>query len=315
MKLWSIDKGNIKPKDVKIEYMGKLKDITGQRFGRLVAIRLTDERKNKEVVWECKCDCGNVTLVQLSALQSGRIKSCGCVSKESKVKDITGQRFGRLVAIRLTDERKNRQAVWECKCDCGNIVKVISSRLRGGHKKSCGCLCKRTILQIGKNSIKDITGQRFGRLVAIRPMSKRSKSSGSVIWECKCDCGNMAEVSLSSLNSTSSCGCLLHEKLVENGKRIDRIKQFGLIENTSVSRIKSQKARKNSTTGQRGVSYVNEKRKYLAQIGFKYKTYHLGYFDTLEEATIIRKRAEETLYGPFLKWVEENREDLFNKAK
>ena len=79
--------------------------------------------------------------------------------------------------------------------------------------------------------------------------------------------------------------------------------------------IKSQKARKNSTTGQRGVSYNNRISKYHAYIGFKKKTYSLVYFNTLEEAINARKRAEEMIYGPFLKWFEENREDLFNKAK
>jgi len=36
--------------------------------------------------------------------------------------------------------------------------------------------------------VKDITDERFGKLIAIRPIKERN--SGAVIWECKCDCGN-----------------------------------------------------------------------------------------------------------------------------
>ena len=40
----------------------KINDITGMRFGRLIAIRPTSERKNRSVVWECRCNCGNENL-------------------------------------------------------------------------------------------------------------------------------------------------------------------------------------------------------------------------------------------------------------
>lgn len=52
--------------------------------------------------------------------------------------DITGQRFGRLVAVRY-DHTDNNRAVWECRCDCGNTVYVSGKLLRSGHTKSCGC--------------------------------------------------------------------------------------------------------------------------------------------------------------------------------
>jgi hypothetical protein len=53
----------------------KKKDIAGMRFGKLVAVNPTD---CKCVVWVCNCDCGNLTQVSSSNLQSGDIKSCGC---------------------------------------------------------------------------------------------------------------------------------------------------------------------------------------------------------------------------------------------
>lgn len=52
--------------------------------------------------------------------------------------DLTGKRFGRLTAIKPVDISKNGTLVWECKCDCGNHVSVITSSLNYGNTKSCG---------------------------------------------------------------------------------------------------------------------------------------------------------------------------------
>ena len=56
-------------------------DLTGKRFGRLVAISRT---KNKHGVsaWLCVCDCGNEKVVRTDHLESGDIKSCGCLFDE-----------------------------------------------------------------------------------------------------------------------------------------------------------------------------------------------------------------------------------------
>lgn len=54
--------------------------------------------------------------------------------------DLTGQRFGRLVSLNKTDQRKNGHVVWHCQCDCGQEVNVVSSYLTSGDTRSCGCL-------------------------------------------------------------------------------------------------------------------------------------------------------------------------------
>lgn len=60
-----------------------------------------------------------------------------------KVNDITGQRFGRLVAIRKVDgdpKLKKKTAQWLCKCDCGNYCVKNGYSLRRLWTRSCGCL-------------------------------------------------------------------------------------------------------------------------------------------------------------------------------
>lgn len=65
------------------------------------------------------------------------------ISELSKnCKDITGQRFGRLVATEAAEKRSGGHIVWQCICDCGKIVYIRSDSLRSGSTKSCECLLK-----------------------------------------------------------------------------------------------------------------------------------------------------------------------------
>lgn len=65
--------------------MGKFKDLTGLRFGRLTVVRMDKERKNTHIVWECKCDCGNTCHVLGYAMHYGNTKSCGCLEQENRL--------------------------------------------------------------------------------------------------------------------------------------------------------------------------------------------------------------------------------------
>ncbi len=57
--------------------------------------------------------------------------------------DLTGQRFGRLTAIRRMGCNKHRQSFWECRCECSNTVTVMLNSLIAGNTRSCGCLRRR----------------------------------------------------------------------------------------------------------------------------------------------------------------------------
>ncbi len=56
-------------------------DLTGQRFGRLVVVSLAP-KTNKNIVYNCKCDCGKEKIITKGSLTSGDTKSCGCLSRE-----------------------------------------------------------------------------------------------------------------------------------------------------------------------------------------------------------------------------------------
>lgn len=134
--------------------MNKTVDISGKRFGYLTAVKIDKKvpRKNggNTMYWLCKCDCGKYVSVDYGNLtrKNRSTKSCGCKTKEmissSRISDITGMRFGKLVAIRIDhiEERKNgrKHTMWLCKCDCGNETITSVSHLKSGVTSSCGCI-------------------------------------------------------------------------------------------------------------------------------------------------------------------------------
>ena len=192
------------------------KDLTNQRFKRLVALEPTDQRKNKCIVWKCRCDCGNICYVPSGYLTSGKKGSCGCLEKENQqsigqrinnMKDISGQKFGRLTAIYPTEKRSGTSVVWHCKCECGNECDISAGAL-GKTVFSCGCLRRELGKEKGKQFILDVTGQKFGKLTVIKYIDMPDRLGS--YWLCQCDCGKQCIVSRQSLvqNNTSSCGCL-----------------------------------------------------------------------------------------------------------
>lgn len=111
-------------------------DLTGQRFGRLTAVQRAENR-NGRTAWLCRCDCGNLKVVPSNVLKSGRVKSCGCLSRRI---DLTGQRFGRLTVLCQADSKEpGRSVLWHCRCDCGKECDVAYNSLVYGGYKSCGC--------------------------------------------------------------------------------------------------------------------------------------------------------------------------------
>lgn len=141
--------------------------------------------------------------------------------------DLKGQKFGRLRALKLIGSESSRKAQWECRCDCGNRCKVLCSNLVSGHTRSCGCLRGRPR--------KDITGQKFGRLTAIKIIGKNKK--GGMVWECQCGCGNKHMVALDHLmqGNVTSCGCRFRDRK-NIGESSDGYVKRLLIRGTSLRR-------------------------------------------------------------------------------
>lgn len=84
----------------------------GKRFGKLIVLEETDERKHGSKVYKCQCDCGNITYVARTNLMAKNgTKSCGCTHKIShnKTHGETGTRLYRIwVNMKTRCYNKNR---------------------------------------------------------------------------------------------------------------------------------------------------------------------------------------------------------------
>ncbi|MBR3188168.1 MAG: transcriptional regulator [Lachnospiraceae bacterium] len=260
--------------------MRKNRDLTGRRFGKLTAVGPTGEQKNGYTIWLCKCDCGNVVRAPSRYLKYGWVTSCGCVERKPRYEDLTGKRFGKLVVVSKAEGHDERgRLLWNCVCDCGNTIVTPGGQLRGGYRKSCGCL--------SRPPLKDLTGKVFGNLTVIAYDGKRDRKH---YWKCVCKCGKETSVCQYSLTSghTTSCGCM---------NRPSETKHF--VEGTCIENIRSRRVPKNNTSGIRGVYRSVRSGKWCAQITFQGRTRYLGSYSTLEEAERARKKGEE-LFDEFL---------------
>lgn len=135
--------------------------------------------------------------------------------------DLTGQVIGKWTVLREAEPGKANRTRWLCRCVCGKERVVDDYNLRGGLSTSCGCAKKTRRI--------DLTGQRFGRLTVLE-FVRTSEKGHSLIWRCKCDCGNVVEVAGNNLRNghTTSCGCALAEAQQAPEIRIAALKKSPL---------------------------------------------------------------------------------------
>src|SRR5215471_16868621 len=62
-------------------------------------------------------------------------------------KDITGQQFGRLTALKSMRRANQGNFIWLCRCNCGREKEIVGSSLVYGNTRSCGCLQKERVRQ------------------------------------------------------------------------------------------------------------------------------------------------------------------------
>lgn len=183
--------------------------------------------------------------------------------------------------------KRNGQTMWNCVCDCGNTVQAEARQLVSGNRISCGCM-RRAYKEL------DWVGKTFGRLTVIR---HERYEKGQHYWRCRCSCGNETVVRQQHLSSgkARSCGCLAENNLIDPDNQYN---------GTSIRHIKGKAGERAPTSrshsGIRGV-YPVKGHKWVAQIQFQGRTYHLGTFLQIEDARAAREKAEAELFDTTLR--------------
>lgn len=140
----------------------------------------------------------------------------------------------------------------------------------------------------------DLTGQRFGRLTALRPVEN---VDGRTAWLCRCDCGRELTVKTGHLRSghVKTCGS------PDCGGGMDISGHLTFIDGTCVEMLRAKTVRRNNTSGVPGVEWRRSKQRWRATICFKGKRYYLGSYILFEDAVRARKQGEEALHDTFLR--------------
>lgn len=122
-------------------YIGKFKDLTGNKYGDFTVIEMLRNYNNKKRTY-CKCIGidNEYYIIRADALTSGATKNISGVGQKRCAVDITNQKFGKLIAkYRVDKVASNGSVMWYCECSCGGHTIATYTNLKRGHTRSCGC--------------------------------------------------------------------------------------------------------------------------------------------------------------------------------
>lgn len=222
-------------------------------------------------------------------------------------KDEVGNKYGRLTVVSRAEDHVSpcgtKYAMWYCKCDCGNpeLVAVLGASLRNGNTKSCGCYAKELAnLRLRKNNVyweadDCIVGYCYNAksfkidaedYELIKDYSWSVNKQGYVRTQ---DCETKEDILLHRL--VTHCP---EDLVVDHDNHIttDNRKQ-NLIICTQSDNMQNTNLRSNNKSGYKGISWDKTRNKWVAQLKVNKKLVLHKRFDTIEDAIVARKEAEE----------------------
>ena len=157
----------------------KMKDLTNQKFGKLLVLERDYEKSLKRPFWKCQCECGNIKSISSDHLLNRNTKSCGCLNKYQ----LSGKKFGMWTVLERAEKKsENNKGLWKCLCECGKIGYVNSYNLI--HKKSLSCGCIQKKVTIERLTTHNLTNTKLYRIYfdmkrrCYNPNNKRYKDYG-----------------------------------------------------------------------------------------------------------------------------------------
>lgn len=159
-------------------------------------------------------------------------------------------------------------------------------------------LMQKSIHQI-KGHFKNIAGERFGTLIAVRP-TDRKDNSGCIIWLWRCDCGAEFEQSLSLIyRKYPACPTCTKKMRTAHGRcalaaqKRDGENEYdlGTLENLCSGDLNA-----NNASGAKYIYYLSKKNKWRVMLNFEQRYIHVGIFNSFDEAVAQRDAAIKQLY-------------------
>lgn len=287
--------------------MSNFKDLTGKKFGKLKVIKRAENyvspKGYSEVRWLCQCECGNTKVIRAASLQSGLTKSCGCI----KLRDLSGQKFGRLEVLKKVGKDKSGISLYLCRCECGVEKIICSSNLLNQTTKSCGCYNKERTREVNKKY--NNWTLNMNKNIAVGTDSKGNEFIIDIEdWQ-KCK-DNYWMVSpdkyVITLNNKKILR--LHRYLMNCPKDmvVDHINGDTTNNCKSNLRVCTQQqnalnhtVRCDCISGHTGVYWRDNLNKWEVYITYNKNSIYLGSYKDKDEAIKARKKAESELFGEF----------------
>lgn len=121
--------------------MPKLLDLTGQRFGQLVALEQT--KLGGRIAWLCRCDCGSQKVIRSSALTSGNSTSCKLPGRHTQKAAVDFPIYGPFISQQLARQRGYKWYVIDAPCKKGHACERQTANARcrecGAEKNTANC--------------------------------------------------------------------------------------------------------------------------------------------------------------------------------
>ena len=223
-------------------------------------------------------------------------------------------RFGRLAVIKQAEDYVRpdgrREAQWLCKCDCGNDVIVISTSLKRGLTKSCGCFMRERVYETHKKENKyDLSG-KYGIGYTYKGDEFYFDLDDYTLIKEYCWCiDHEGYVSTNLWDDDKKKSIRMHRLIINvSGKKdeIDHInnnkkdnRKCNLRIVTRSQNGMNRGVQSNNKTGDAGVTFYEPYDKWNSQIALNGKHINLGYFSDFEDAVKARKEAEERYFGEY----------------
>lgn len=234
------------------------------------------------------------------------------------MKDLTGQKFGRLTVIKRGPNSKSRNTQWWCLCDCQidksqeeqKLTLVIGNNLIRGITKSCGCLQR----EIASETHSKPNTYDWSREYGVGFTSQPDSYGRYEFYFDKEDYDKIKDYTWSFSNDylryTKDRSIAMHQLILptENGLNPEHIhgektkndnRKENLRPATQSQNMMNTKIRKNNTSGVKGVYWRKDTGKWSAGIWVNNHHVSLGCFSELEDAKMARKKAEEKYFGEF----------------
>jgi len=206
--------------------------------------------------------------------------------------DITGKHYNNLTAIRFDhhnhDSRQSHQ-YWLFRCDCGEYIVARKNSVVNGATKSCPKCVKNKHIKEAMAKYLKYTGKKFNKLT----VNNVTYVNKTVKFLCTCECGNITLASAASViaGRWQSCSCSHPGNLIKEIDRIgikEHLQRAGVFQHAQVNNLRNDKLFKNNKSGYRGVTYITQTNRWIAQITVG-GVHHIKSCKTLEEAVAARE--------------------------